>query len=156
MTKAKQPKTQSDPRDQQIQDLQNRLARALADYQNLEKRYTKDSASIVKFANATLLEKLLEVRDHLGMATTIGTTDQSLKMILSSFDKILTDEGVREVDVSGQFDPATMECHESAPGAKDQIISVVRRGYTLHDRLLRPARVVVGNGDLSKPVSEVK
>lgn len=136
--------SQSDPKDQQILQLQDKLSRALADYQNLEKRFERDSSSIIKFANSNLLGRLLEVRDHLGMAASAG--DTSLKLILSTFDKILSDEGVTEVKVDGAYDPATMECHETVPGEKDRVIAVQSRGYLLHGKVLRSARVTVGNG----------
>ena len=125
--------------------LESKLARALADYANLEKRFEKDSSSVVKFANANLLEKLLDVRDHLEAATS-HFKDQSVGMILAELDKILVEEGVVEIKTDGVFDPTVMECHESAAGEKDKIVSVSRRGYTLAGRLLRPARVIVGNG----------
>lgn len=144
MTKPKTPATKIDPRDQQIKDLKDNLARALADYANLEKRFERDSSSIIKFANSNLLGKLLEVRDHLGMAASAG--DTSLKMILTIFDKLLVDEGVVEVKVDGVYDPTTMECHETVPGEKDKVITVQSRGYLLHGKLLRAARVTVGNG----------
>lgn len=133
-----------DPKDVQIDELKGRLARALADYSNLEKRFERDSSSIIKFANSNLLSRLLEVRDHLGMAAASG--DTSLKMILSTFDKVLEGEGVTEVKVDGMYDPATMECHETVPGEKDKVVGVQLRGYLLHGKLLRPARVTVGNG----------
>jgi len=129
----------------QLADLQSRLARALADYSNLEKRFERDSSSIVKFANSSLLGKLLEIRDHLEAASA-HSQDKSLSMILSSLDKILDEENVKKIDTKGVFDPVTMECQETVPGDKDKIISVARSGYTLHGRLLRPSRVVVGNG----------
>ncbi len=72
--------------------------------------------------------------------------DQSISMILSSFDKLLTDEGVVPVKTDGLYDPASMECQEMGEGAKDQVIKVIRPGYRLHDRVLRTARVVVGSG----------
>lgn len=137
-----------DPKDQELFSLKERLARALADYSNLEKRFERDSSSIIKFANSNLLGRLLEVRDHLGMAASAG--DASLKMILSTFDKVLEGEGVTEVKVDGMYDPATMECHETVPGDKDKVIGVQLRGYLLHGKLLRPARVTVGNGELIK------
>lgn len=140
MTAAK-PKLKQDP---QIDELKAKLARALADYANLEKRFERDSSSIIKFANSNLLTKLLEVRDHLGMAAANG--DTSLKMILATFDKLLIDEGVTEVKVDGTYDPNTMECHETVPGEKDRVVSVQSRGYLLHGKLLRSARVTVGNG----------
>ena len=149
MTKKNTPDPQAvDPRDEQINDLKGKLARALADYSNLEKRFERDSSSIIKFANSNLLGKLLEVRDHLGMAASAG--DTSLKMILATFDKLLIDEGVTEVKVDGMYDPATMECHETVPGDKDKVIGVQLRGYLLHGKLLRPARVTVGNGETTK------
>ena len=149
MTKKNTPDPQVvDPRDEQINDLKGKLARALADYSNLEKRFERDSSSIIKFANSNLLGKLLEVRDHLGMAASAG--DTSLKMILATFDKLLIDEGVTEVKVDGMYDPATMECHETVPGDKDKVIGVQLRGYLLHGKLLRPARVTVGNGETTK------
>lgn len=131
-----------------IAHLESALARALADYANLEKRYADGSASIVQFATSSLLSKLLEVRDHLGLASVTG--DPSLKLILSSFDKILVDEGVTEVKTDGAFDPHTMECQETVPGTKDQIIRVIRPGYLLNGRVLRPARVAVGNGHINQ------
>ena len=149
MTKKNTPDPQAvDPRDEQISDLKGKLARALADYSNLEKRFERDSSSIIKFANSNLLGKLLEVRDHLGMAASAG--DTSLKMILATFDKLLIDEGVTEVKVDGMYDPATMECHETVPGDKDKVIGAQLRGYLLHGKLLRPARVTVGNGETTK------
>ena len=130
--------------DPRIVELEAKLARAVADYANLERRFSEQSGSVVKFATANLLTRLLEVRDHLGLAAAAG--DQSLKLILSAFDKILVEEGVTEVPTTGAFDPNTMECQETAPGVKDQILRVTRPGYLLHDRVLRPARVVVGDG----------
>jgi len=129
----------------QIQTLQSQLARALADYANLERRFGEQSGAVVKFATANLLTKLLDIRDHLAMASVV-LKDQSITMILSSFDKLLVEEGVTQVTVDGLYDPASMECQEQMDGEKDKIIKVIRPGYRLHDRVLRAARVVVGNG----------
>lgn len=138
----------------QIADLEAKLARALADYSNLEKRFQRDSSGIIKFANANILEKMLEIRDHLEMAANT-ITDPIIKILFSSFDKLLVTEGVVEIKTDGLFNPTTMECQEVAAGEKDQIISVSRRGYLLGDRVLRPARVIVGVGHAS-PESHVK
>ena len=124
--------------------LEEKLARTLADYQNLEKRFERDSSAVIKLANVALITKLLEVRDHLGMASQNG--DKSLGIILSSFDKILVDEGVATISTEGEFNPAEMECAELAPGEKDTVIVVQQAGYKLGNRVLRPARVTVGNG----------
>ncbi len=142
----------------ELDALKASLSRALADYANLERRYSEQSSAVVKFAKADLLTKLLEIRDHLAMAS-LELKDPSITMILSSFDKLLLDEGVSEVKVDGLYDPSSMECQELGEGPKDKVIKVIRPGYLLHDRVLRTARVVVGAGtsqgqaskDLSQP-----
>ena len=149
MSKKNPPKVAALPH-AEIADLESRLARALADYQNLENRFGRESSAIVKFATAGLLQKFLTVRDHLEMAVS-HLQDPSLTMILSQFDKILAEEGVKEVKTDGLFDPAIMECQEQVEGEKDKVMQVVQKGYSLHDRLLRPARVVVGNGVTGNP-----
>lgn len=136
-------------KDAKTQQLEGQLARALADYANLERRFAADSSSVIKFATASLLTKLLEIRDHLAMAAS-AIKDASLTMILASLDKVIADEGAKEIDATGLFDPATMECQELVPGGKDQVIQVIRPGYKLHDRVLRSARVSVGNGEVIK------
>ena len=153
MTKKVTEPTQSqipvlDPRDEEIASLKDRVARAVADYQNLEARHTRDSSNMIKYANSNLLEKLLDVRDHLGMAAAAG--DKSLGLIMSTFDKILTEEGISTIPTTGAFDPTIMECQDQVEGKEGEVISTVRLGYKLFDRVLRPARVTVGNGVASK------
>ena len=131
--------------DPKVAQLESALARALADYANLERRFGVESSAVIKFANSNLLTNLLDIRDHLAMAS-VQIKDQGLNMVLSSLDNLLVEEGVTEVKAEGPFDPLTMECQEQGGGAKDQIIKVIRPGYRLHDRVLRPARVIVGNG----------
>lgn len=129
-----------------VAELQAKLARALADYANLERRYSEQSYAIVKFAKSDLLSRLLDVRDHLGLVSD-QIKDPSITMILSSFDKLLTDEGVTQIKTEDLYDATTMECQELVPGPKDQVIKVIRPGYLLHERVLRVARVAVGMGD---------
>lgn len=138
-----------DPREDEIKQLKERLARAMADYVNLENRFKRESGSVVKFATVGLLTKLLDIRDHLYSAST-HFPDKSLTMILTSFDKILAEEGVETVKTDGLYDPSTMECAEVVPGDKDKVISVLRQGYKMSDRVLRTARVTVGNGQLDR------
>jgi len=133
----------------ELESLKSSLSRALADYANLERRFGEQSSAVVKFAKADLLTKLLDIRDHLAMAS-VQLKDQSINMILSSFDKLLVEEGVTEVKTDGDYDPSSMECQELGEGEKDKVVKVVRPGYRLHDRVLRTARVVVGSGSINK------
>lgn len=132
-----------------IDDLQSKLARAVADYANQQKRFERDSSSIIKFANSSLLGQLVEFRDHLELSART-LSDQGLSLLIKQFDKILADEGVKEVDTKDGFDPSCMECSELVEGEKDQIVEVSRKGYYLHDRVLRPASVKLGAGQASK------
>lgn len=128
-----------------IQSLESSLARALADYANLERRFGEQSSSVIKFATSSLITKLLDIRDNLAMAST-HVKDQSITMILGSLDKLLSEEGVVEVKTDGIYDPSSMECQEQSEGEKDKVIKVIRPGYRLHDRVIRSARVIVGSG----------
>ncbi|MFH2085554.1 MAG: nucleotide exchange factor GrpE [bacterium] len=127
--------------------LESALARALADYANLERRFADQSSSVILFATSGLLTKILDVRDHLALAS-VQIKDPSINMILNSIDKLLVEEGVTKVKTDGLFDPHSMECQEMGEGAKNQVVKVIRPGYRLHDRVLRTARVIVGSGSL--------
>ena len=127
-------------------DLEDRLKRALADYQNLEKRFARESSDIIRFANAALLSRLLELKDNLERAAQ-AVKDEGVTIILRDLDKILKDEMVTEIETQNKpFDPEKMEADEAVSGEKDKVIDVVQKGYMVSDRVLRPARVRVGNG----------
>jgi len=151
MTKNKQshqPSTQQ--LQKQIEDLENRFKRALADYQNLEKRQASQKQDFIKFANESLLDKLLPLIDDLERAQN-HLNDSGLSMILNQFLQILSSEGIAPIKTDNQpFDPKSMDCVEVVPGKKDHVINTVTKGYLYHDRILRPARVEVGSGQSSK------
>ncbi len=130
----------------QVKQLKEKLARALADYQNLEKRFQQESASIIKFSNRELLRKLLEFKDNLERAAQ-ALKDQGLDLIVAQLNQLLAEEQVQEIKALGQsFDPTLMEAEEVVAGDKNKVIAVIRKGYLLHDRVLRPAKVKVGSG----------
>lgn len=139
-------KKQNKPNQKQTK-LEERLKRALADYQNLEKRFAKESEKIIRFANSTLLLKLLELKDNLERASQ-NIQDEGINIVLNQLKEILTDEGVQEIKAKNQkFNPELMEADEAVKGKKDMVTEVVQKGYKLHDRILRPAKVKVGSGN---------
>lgn len=132
---------------EQLENLENRLKRAVADYQNLEKRFEKESSAVVRFANLSLIQRLLEVYDNLERAAA-SVKDQGVDMIARQFFTVLQEEGVQKLNPVGvDFDANTMECVEIVSGDKDKVIDVVTQGYILNDRVIRPAKVKVGSGD---------
>ncbi|OGD62179.1 nucleotide exchange factor GrpE [Candidatus Beckwithbacteria bacterium RBG_13_42_9] len=130
----------------QVEELTNNWKRAVADYRNLEARMTKEKEEWVKFSNAALLLPLLEVLDDLERAAA-HLKDNGLNLVIEKFKRVLKGNGVEELKPEGQFNPLMMECVEQVNGAKkDQVVSVEQKGYSLYDRLLRPAKVKVGRG----------
>jgi len=127
-------------------ELENNWKRALADYQNLQKRTLEERTSFLSFANSTVIRKLLPILDNLEM-TQKHLEDEGVKMIVKEFSQILSEEGVVEVETEGKdFDPLVMEAVEMVEGPENKVVSVIQKGYFLKDKLLRPARVNVGKG----------
>ena len=133
-----------------------RLVRATADFDNFKKRAAREKQEAIRFANETLVEKLIPVLDNFDMAlaaTQISTADaaQSLQtgvaMILQQFRTVLTDAGLEEINALGQeFDPNWHEAvaqQESADVPEGRVVQQLRKGYKLRDRLIRPASVIV-------------
>ncbi len=129
-----------------IKDLETRLMRALADYSNLEKRHQNQRQDTIKFANATLLEKLLPILDDLYRAQD-HLQDSGLALTINHFNQFLVSEGVSEISALNQdFDPLTMDCVQVVKGQPNRVVTVLNRGYLYHDKVLRSARVEVGSG----------
>ena len=132
------------------------LVRTTADFDNFKKRAARERQDAVKFANESLLQKLIPILDTFDMALTAAVnakegTAQSLQtgvsMILSQFRNTLTDAGLEEVDAAGKpFDPNFHEAvsqQETADAPEGHVVQQLRKGYKLKERLLRPATVIV-------------
>ena len=129
-----------------VAELEANYKRALADYQNQDRRFKETQGQIIKFANATLLEKILSNIDSLEMATT-HLKDPGLKIVVEQFQEILKSEGLQLIESGGKlFDPQTMDCIEVVSGKKDHVVETLTKGYFLFDEVLRPAKVKVGSG----------
>lgn len=132
----------------QIAKLTDLAARAQADLQNSKMRMERETKDLRKFATVPLLLALLPVRDDLMRASKQVTGgNEGLKQILSKLDKVLADAGVMPLDALGKTaDTSKHEILNAGPGPKDIVIAVHEEGYELHGKILRPARVQVGDG----------
>ena len=129
-----------------VEDLDSKWKRALADYQNLQKRVENERSTFIRLANASLIEKVLNIKDDLERAAN-HLNDAGIDMIIKQLDDVLNEEGVEEIDALNQtFNPESMECVETKPGKKDIVLSVSQKGYAIKDFILRPAKVEVGDG----------
>ena len=129
--------------------------RTAADLENYRKRMARERAEDLRFAKSGLLEELLPVVDNFAMGLQMAEQDQDsmiykgMAMVKGQLDDFLVSQGVKEVAAEGVFDPNFHEAvaEEEKEGAEEgEILFVKRKGYLLHDRLLRAAAVVVAKG----------
>lgn len=131
---------------QQLNQMENNWKRALADYQNLVRRTQQQQQLLSQLACITLIERVLPVLDHLKLASQ-HLKDAGLDMIVKQLNEALAAENVEEIIAANQsFDPVTMEATEQINGEKNKVIEIVTAGYRIGDRIIRPAKVKVGNG----------
>lgn len=133
--------------DEEKEELKSKYLRALADYQNLERRAREEKAGIVKYALREFLEKLLAILDDLEKAAD-HLNDQGILLTLWKLKDLLISEGVKEInpEKGAAFDPGFMEAVEvvEEPDMEpNKVVKVLSKGYLLYDKLLRPAKVVV-------------
>jgi molecular chaperone GrpE len=135
----------------EIGDLKERNLRALADFENYRRRSEREREEHRRFAVSEVLRDLVAVADNFALALRAGGSAEDLRqgvgMIQRQFAEVLRRWGLREVEAAGQpFDPSQHEAvatREDAAVDRPTVASEHRRGYWLHDRLLRPALVEV-------------
>ncbi len=129
---------------EEAKNLENQLKRALADYQNLEKRISEEKVSWIKLANKELLLRLLPGLDSLILAEK-HTQDEGVKISIKHFLDIFEETGVKKIETIGKdFNPEFMEAVATREGEEGKVVEEVRLGYTLFDIILRPSQVIVG------------
>jgi len=133
--------------------------RAEADFQNYKKRTEQERDELRRFGNVSLIINLLPIIDDFERA--FASLDSHLAglswfdgiyLIYRKLSQLLENAGVRPIEADGQdFDPRYHEAVAHVEGEEGKVVSVVQRGYRLHDRVLRPAMVVVGKGKAEEP-----
>lgn len=132
----------------------------LAEMQNMQKRTEKEMDSLRKYGNEKILKDLVEVIDNFERTLSFikGDEDEKVKNIVVGIDMInkqfiesLSKHGLRQIEALGkEFDPNFHEAlaQQPAEGKKDmEVIMVHQNGYTLNDRLVRPAKVIVAKNN---------
>lgn len=130
--------------------------RSQADLENYRKRMAREKTDAIQYANASLLSSLLPVLDNFEMGLQAAKQEgegniiyQGFLMVRKQIEDFLSENGVKPIDASGAFDPNVHEAvgqepHDSIP--EGEIVTEIRRGYRLNDRLLRAANVTVSKG----------
>jgi len=129
--------------------------RAQADFINYKRRSEQEMAEVGKFANTTLMLSLLPILDDLERAFAsipprLAELDwvDGIRLIERKLRTSLEAQGLCQIKALGEpFDPRFHEAAIYAKGKDGIVIEELQKGYMLHDRVIRPTMVVVGNGE---------
>lgn len=159
----KQENTKIKELEEKVASLDNQLKRAVADYRNLETRVSQGRSELTNYVGAELIRKVLPALDHLEQVVDQGRSTLSeqsesngwfkgVELAVKELNQVLKSEGLEEIlaDPSTslgtgiQFDPNLHEAVDTQEGEDNMILKVVRKGYNLNGKVIRPAGVVVG------------
>ena len=140
----------------QLAETNDRFARLSAEFDNYKKRTSKERVELISTAGEKVISKLLTVLDDfdralnaMSTAQDVESVKQGVELVNSKFRKILENEGLKEMNVVGEtFDADFQEAITAIPSPsedmKNKVIDVVEKGYTLNDKVIRFAKVVIG------------
>ena len=141
----------------EMEELRGQQARALADYQNLRRRSAEERRERERLTQKALLLNYLPVLDDLMRA--LDSVEEhpeisghrwleGVRIVQRKFLGVLEAGGVQEIEAMGcAFDPELHEAVAYQRGSDGQVVDVVQSGYTIDGLVIRPAMVLVGNGD---------
>lgn len=138
----------------EVEKYRDQALRAAADLENYRKRMIREKEEAIRYANSSLLEKLLPILDNFELGLDAARGDAAAKGIVDGFSMVhrqlgdfLVSSGLQPIDAVGQpFDPKFHEAlgHETDAAQADGIVlRQLRRGYRLSERLIRPSSVIV-------------
>ena len=142
-----------DPKQQELDELNDRYKRVLAEFENYKKRSSKERETLYNSIVSDIVEVFLPVVDNLENALKIETQDveykKGIELVLKQFKDILKSKGVEEIPAMGEsFDPAL---HEAVSSVQDpeknvqEIVQEYRKGYKIGSKVIRHSMVVVAN-----------
>ncbi|PLX46276.1 MAG: nucleotide exchange factor GrpE [Deltaproteobacteria bacterium] len=137
--------------EEQVAKLKSELLYQHAELENFKRRTQKRYEDALRYANEPIAKDLLSVLDNLERslehagAEDMNSFTEGIKQIAEQLRGILSTHGIEEVNAEGEkFDPNLHEALAQVPGNEDGVVvGVHEKGYTLHGRLLRPAKVLV-------------
>ncbi len=141
----------------EIERLEQENLRLIAELRNVTQRAQREKSEALRYAEEKLAKELLPVVDDLeriisagGDSKDVETVIEAVRIAHQHFLKVLRHCGIEPIEAAGRpFDP---DCHEammqqpSADHPADTVMQEVQRGYKMHDRVIRPARVIVSSG----------
>ena len=146
-----QRQQEQEPEAAPVVEEDDRLLRLAADFDNFKKRAARERTEYVALANERLVKDLLPILDDLERALdAVGehneaSVEEGVRLVHRSLAQLLERNGVKQISTEGKFDPHVHEALLSQPSEAEEgsVIDVVQKGYTIGDRVVRPARVVI-------------
>lgn len=145
-----------DAKDTQIEELQDRLKRQMAEFDNFRKRTEKEKSSMYEIGARDIIEKVLPVLDNFERAMAAVPEEdkgspfaEGVELIYKQFIKVLEDAGVEAIETLGKpFDPnlhnAVLHIEDENLG-EGEIAQELQKGYTYRGTVVRPSMVQVAN-----------
>ena len=137
--------------------------RAQADFENLKRRSAQDVRDRVQQSQRAILLDLLDLADDFERANREAPADdsnaddpwrQGVELISQKLNALLLRQQVKQIETLDQpFDPEFHEAVGQLPGQHNEIVAVLRTGYTVGSRILRATQVMVGDGSIEAPQS---
>ncbi|WP_276910281.1 nucleotide exchange factor GrpE [Hallella colorans] len=156
-TPAEPAEPEKDPLEEaqeQIASLKDKLLRTIAEFENYKKRTIKEKMELIQNGGAKTVSALLPILDDFERAVADKSEDpkaikEGTQMIFNKFVKTLESIGVKQIDAVGEdFNTDFHEAVAMVPGAEDdkkgKVIDCVQTGYTMNDKVIRHAKVAVG------------
>ena len=138
----------------ELEQMKDLAARSQADLQNAKARMEKESADSRRFAEQNLIHRLLPTIDNFQRAFDHLPEDlkdhewvKGLQVVEQAFVTEMQSVGLQRIESLGEtVDPDKHELLQAGPGENGTVVEVLEDGYTLHDKVIRPAKVIVGDG----------
>lgn len=142
-----------DPKQQELDELNDRYKRVMAEFENYKKRSSKERETLYNSILGDIVEVFLPIVDNLENALKVETQDteykKGIELVLKQFKDVLKTKGVEEISAVGEtFDPSL---HEAVSSIQDpdknaqEIVQEYRKGYRIGSRVIRHSMVVVAN-----------
>jgi molecular chaperone GrpE len=156
---ANSPKTEVSELDRltkELAEMKDKYLRIFAEFDNYRKRTIKEKQDIIKLASRDVLNAVLPAVDDFDRAIRVASENENeaaipegIILIYHKLFKSLEQQGIKEMETNGQdFDPEMHEALTKVPAPNDElkgkIIDTIEKGYSLNDKIIRYAKVVVG------------
>jgi molecular chaperone GrpE len=154
--------------EQSVAQLKDQLLRKAAEFENYKRRTENDYAAMIRFSSEEMITRLLPILDDFERSMKAGRTQDAapddgsfargVELIYAKFRKLLESHDVKEMEVLGKpFDPSLHDALLQVPNSSvppHTVLEVVDKGYLLHDKVIRHARVVVSADQSDAPQAD--